>query len=503
MERSLRPDQSAAIGRLRQSLAAGHRRPLLQAPTGYGKTMVASAIVESALAKQKRIIFVVPALSLIDQTIGAFQSEGITEIGVIQGLHEMTNWDQPVQVCSVQTLMRRTAPPADVVLIDEAHRWFDFYGKWMFDEAWTKIPFVGLSATPWTRGLGRYYDDLIIAATTQQMIDQGHLSDFKVYAPAHPDLKGVRTVAGDYHEGDLANAVNTPMLVADTVDTWLQRAEGRPTFVFAVDRVHAKHLQKKFQEHGVSTDYVDAYTDRLEREAVRSRFHRGETKVVCNVGCLTTGVDWDVRCIVLARPTKSEMLFVQMIGRGLRTAPGKDFCLVLDHSDTHLRLGFVTDIHHGKLHQGRERVVAERGMALPKECPQCAFLKPPKVAKCPQCGFVATVINEIENEAGELEELKRAKSKAKPKATMAEKEIFYRGLLFIAQERQYKSGWAANQYKEKFKVWPNDFRSAIAMEPTQEVRNWVKSRMIAYAKAKAKTSNQPQASGGQYAPAAR
>lgn len=496
MERALRPDQLDAIGRLRQSLAAGHKRPLLQAPTGYGKTMVASAIVESALAKGKRIIFVVPALSLIDQTISAFQTEGITEIGVIQGMHEMTNWDQPVQVCSVQTLMRRKAPMADVVLIDEAHRWFDFYGKWMFDEAWRKIPFVGLSATPWTRGLGRFFDDLIVAATTQDMIDRGHLSDFKVFAPAHPDLKGVRTVAGDFHEGDLGKAVNTPILVADTVQTWLDRAQDRPTFVFAVDRVHAKHLQQKFQERGVATDYVDAYTDRIEREAVRSRFHRGETKVVCNVGCLTTGVDWDVRCIVLARPTKSEMLFVQMIGRGLRTAPGKDHCLVLDHSDTHLRLGFVTDIHHPKLDMGRERVVAERGIALPKECPQCAFLRPPKVAKCPQCGFIATPVNGVQSADGELEELTGRKAK-KPKATMAEKEVFYRGLLFIAQEKNYKPGWAANKYREKFKVWPNDFRQTEAAEPTPEVRSWVKSRQIAYAKGRAK------ADGGQHAAAVR
>ncbi len=478
----LRDYQRTAIDNLRASLQAGHKRPMLQAPTGAGKTLVAAAIVDSALQRGKRVIFCVPALSLIDQTVSAFQTQGITELGVIQGYHEMTNWDQPVQVCSVQTLMRRKAPSADLVLVDEAHRWFDFYGKWMLDEAWRKIPFVGLSATPWTRGLGRYYDDLIVAATTQSMIEAGHLSDFKVYAPGHVDLKGVRTVAGDYHEGDLTKAVNTSALVADTVQTWLQRANNRPTLVFAVDRLHAKHLQQKFSEAGVAVDYVDAFTDRLEREAVRARFHRGDTQVVCNVGVLTTGVDWDVRCIVLARPTKSEMLFVQMIGRGLRTAPGKDHCLVLDHSDTHLRLGFVTDIHHERLDDGRERVTGEKRMSLPKECPQCAYLKPPKCSTCPACGFKAVPVNQTEHGDGELAELKRGKPKFNP--TMDEKAAFYAGLQWIGTHKGYKSGWAANKYREKFKVWPNSLSWVLPAPPAPEVSSWVKSRQIAYAKAR-------------------
>jgi superfamily II DNA or RNA helicase len=92
---------------------------------------------------------------------------------------------------------------------------------------------------------------------------------------------------------------------------------------FAVDRVHAKHLQAKFQAAGIVTAYIDAYTATPERNRIAKAFHRGDIKVVTNVGCLTTGIDWDVRCIILARPTKSEMLFVQMVGRGLRAAGAK------------------------------------------------------------------------------------------------------------------------------------------------------------------------------------
>jgi superfamily II DNA or RNA helicase len=130
----------------------------------------------------------------------------------------------------------------------------------MTDPAWQSRPFIGLSATPWTPGLGRYFDDLIIAATTQTLISEGYLAPFRVFAPSHPDLTGVRTVAGDYHEGDLSGTMNNNLLVADIVDTWKQRGENRPTFCFAVDRAHAKNLQKKFTEAGVPTGYIDAYT---------------------------------------------------------------------------------------------------------------------------------------------------------------------------------------------------------------------------------------------------
>lgn len=493
--RTLHDHQARAIQMLRSSLSAGKRRPILQASTGFGKTVVAGAIINSALAKNKRVAFVVPAISLVDQTVSSFWDDGVRNVGVIQADHFRTDWSRPVQVCSIQTVQARGYPEADLVLVDECHKVFKCQTDWIADPAWQKVPFIGLSATPWSTGLGKIYDDLLIASTTQDLIDKGFLSKFRVFAPSHPDLTGVRTQRGDFVEADLAKAVNKRHIVADVVETWLKLGEGRPTLVFAVDRAHAKSLQQRYEEVGIPCGYIDAFTTDDERRIVARKFKSGEYPVVTSVGTLTTGVDWDVRCIVLARPTKSEILFTQIIGRGLRTAPGKDDCIILDHSDNHTRLGFVTDIKHETLSMGeRTTAQARSSEAMPKECSQCTFLRPAKVLQCPACGFKPKPVSQVQTFDGALNEVVRGKgtkltgplNTVRMGATWVPLGEFYGMLRHRATERGYSDGWASNQYREAVGTWPNNYKFAAVIPPSPEVSSWLKSRMIAYAKGKGK-----------------
>jgi DNA repair protein RadD len=478
--RTLRPYQQDAIAELRQAIGHGSRRPMLQLPTGGGKTAIAGEIIRLALAKGGRVAFCVPAVSLIGQTVESFAQAGILDVGVIQAQHPMWNPGASVQVCSIQTIERRAFPDVTLVIVDEAHRMFKVIAKWM--DGWPHTVFVGLSATPWAKGLGKLYDNLIIGGTTAQMIADGYLSDFRVFAPSHPDLTGVKTVAGDYHEGQLADAMDKPKLIGDAVESWLKLGEGRPTIVFAVNRAHAKHLQNEFERAGVSAGYIDAYTDMEERARIAEAFADGEIQVVCNVGCLTTGVDWDVRCIVLCRPTKSKMLFVQMMGRGLRTADGKSDLIIIDHSDTHLNLGFVTDIHETTLDDGKhkESSKTEKEQPLPKECSKCHFLKPPKTAECPACGFKPERQSEIEHEEGELQEIRGKKKRY----STEEKQRWYSMLIGVCRNRGYQDGWAYHKYMSKFGVAPSNKFSKSPLAPDAEVWGWVKHMQIREAKRK-------------------
>lgn len=489
MKSELRPHQIAAVAATRRSLASGKRRPMVQLPTGAGKTVIAAGIVEMAVAKGNPVAFVVPAVSLIDQTVERFAAEGIIDVGVIQANHHLNRPERMVQVCSEQTLVRRGMPQTPLVIVDEAHRKSAFLASQMQDEARHRTVWIGLSATPWSRGLGKLYDDLIIPTTMAELISQGWLSPFRVFAPSHPDLSAVRKVAGEFHEGDLGEAMNQDGLVADVVETWKARAEGRPTLVFAVDRTHAKTLQQRFEAAGVPAGYIDAYTDTVERKVIERRLAAGDISVVVNVGCLTTGVDWDVRCIVLARPTTSEMLHVQIIGRALRTAPGKIDALILDHADNHARLGFVTDIHHEELDGGKAKRATQREATapLPKDCPSCSFLRPAKVRECPNCGFVPEPASAIQEADGELVELKadgsrgKAGRSKKPVVTREEKQRWWSGLLAIGRDRGYKPTWAAAKYKDRFGAWPRGLDD-IPEPPALDILGWVKSQQIAYAK---------------------
>ena len=485
--RALRPYQDKAVQSLAQSLRTGHKHPLLMLPTGGGKTLTAAHIVQRALDKGNRVTFCVPTISLIDQTVQAFWDEGIRDVGVIQADHPMTNAWRPVQVASLQTLGRRDRPSTDLVIVDEAHQVFKAVPEWMAAEP--DLRFVGLSATPWTIGLGKIYDDLIVAARMTELIEAGYLSKFRVFAPSHPDLSGVHVRAGDYAEDELADAMSKPEITADVVKTWLALAENRPTLVFGVNRAHAQQLHRDFEAAGVASAYIDAYTDRHERDAVRRSFHDGDIRVVCNIGTLTVGIDWDVRCLVLARPTKSEALYQQIVGRALRVAEGKEDALILDHSDTTLELGFVTDIHHDILSTGTRRENSGSGKdktpRKPKECPACHRLKPVGIHVCPSCGFAPVHVAEIEVHEGELVQMKGRKAPD----DMATKQIWYSGLLWIAKDRGYKSGWAAQKFKVKFGVWPAHSLSEVHQPPPMAVRNWVKAQAIAWAAVQKKSQH--------------
>jgi DNA repair protein RadD len=493
MNRELWPHQRQGLEALRQSISQGIRRIVLCAPTGSGKTLLSTAIIEGARKKGNKVAFVLSSLSLVDQTVEAFYADGIRDISVIQGGHRMTDWSRGVQICSIQTLASRGAfPTAQVVIIDECHVLHQAHKKWLTDPDWQDVPFIGLSATPGTRGLGKYFQTLLTVSTTSELIEAGYLSPFKVFGVGHPDLSGVKITAGDYQENQLSEAMQQGTLTADIVKTWKERWGKDKTLCYAVDCAHAKSIQERFEQAGIACGYQDARTLDDERRDIKRKFHSGEYPVVVNVATLTTGTDWNCHCLILARPTKSSMLFQQIIGRCLRTSPDKEIAIILDHSDTTARLGFVTEIHWDSLDDGKpkDKSVVEKKVALPKVCESCSFLKPPKTKKCPNCGHETTIRSEIVEADGELIEftpgMMRTKAPSRPKVSEGERRAFYADLRGYAAEHGYNSGWAFHKYVEKYQEKPprgfDDVPPSAEVSPI--VASWIKSRAIAWAKSK-------------------
>lgn len=491
MNRELYDYQQEAIDALRDTFRGNVRRVVLGLPTGGGKTMIASAIIERANEKGQRTTFVVPSISLIDQTYEKFRAEGLDDLGVIQANHPMTNYARRNQICSIQTLKSRGYfPDSKIILVDEVHQLHDHHKKWLSDQAFAQAYFIGLSATPWTKGLGRYFDTLLIAARMQDLIDKGRLSKYRIFACPRADVSGVKITAGDYQVDQLSKASQKGTLTADIVHTWKTKWGQDKTLVFCVDCAHAQVIHERFKEAGVLSAYQDASTPGVDREDIRRGFHAGIYQVVCNVGTLTTGVDWDVRCLSFARPTKSEMLYVQIIGRALRTAEGKEHAVILDHTDTTMDLtggAGPVGIEHDRLDDRADNAKdppAERKAAVAKPCPACAALAMRIARVCQNCGheFPHTTVETADGELTELVPGQRHKAAGKREYTMAEKREWFGMLLCYARRHDYADGWASHKYREKFDVWPADKRGVPVIEPSWEVEQWIKYRQIVYAK---------------------
>jgi DNA repair protein RadD len=495
---NLRPYQKVVIVECDQVIANGKGRPLIVAPTGAGKTVIAAAIIQKATAQQRRVLVLGHTREIIKQTslkLSGYQ----VEHGIIQA-DLVGDVDQSVQVASIQTLWSRAMrsdrmalPATDLLVVDEAHHCpANTYRQII--KSYPNAVLIGLTATPCRgdgRGLGGIFDVIIECPQVPELIQQGFLVRTHVYAPIDPDLKGVKTRVGDYVASQLAERMDRDDLVGDIVSHWHKYGQRRKTVCFAVDVKHSIHVRDEFIKSGVIAEHVDGSTPKADRDAVLARLASGETELVTNCMVLTEGWDLpDVSCVILARPTKKLGLYRQMVGRVLRPAPGKFNALVLDHSGAVFRHGFVEDRVEWTLDPEKratnpvhvERLVGTSGSRL-LECSQCAAMRIAGEA-CQNCGFLpqrpprAIVFRE-----GDLVRVDRKDRKAKASSDPNEQMRWHAMLAYIADERGCKTGWVAHRFKEKFGHWPPT-RSLTAMAPSPEVLSWVRSRDIAYAKAK-------------------
>jgi len=470
----LREFQTNAVSMLRQSIGQGKIAPLLVMSTGAGKTRTAAAICKSATEKGKRVLFITPRRGLTLQAEQAFYDLGIESGIIMAGIEHDPR--HRVEVASMDTIISRLGKDhmtnallgvqaADILIVDEAHlsvskKRQEFLLAALAGEYDKRKIVIGLTASPCVNGgggLGAVYDDLLVPVTMSELIDQGYLVQPRYYAAEKPDLSDVKMTGGEYQADGLGDAFADNVIMGDVVTNWWRIAKDTSTVVFTPTRANAASLVERFIGAGVKAEYLDANTTDEDRAEIYSRVTRGRTKVICNVGIVSLGVDIPrIQTVVMATATKSVAKWMQAVGRALRPYEGKDCAFIIDHGGMSIDAGmgpveFITDWSLDDKTTIQDRTESRKiENKEPKEitCKKCKTVFKGR-RTCPACGNeMKQKTEEIEYYEADLKEVKRKK------VDKNDKQRVWNDCIYTAQYRGLKCGAAAHMYKKQIGTWP-------------------------------------------------
>lgn len=279
---------------------------LFQMPTGTGKTTVFSEIVRRARLKNKTILIVVHRKELVEQIVDRLSNFEI-EAGIISGQFK-PDTEKEVQVATIQSLSNRQYPAADIIIIDECHHAKAATYKKLW-EIYPKARFLGVTATPIRmsgEGFSDLFDILVNCGKLSEFVAQGYLVKVRHLVGMTPNLSSIRVKMNDYAQDELGELMQDTELMADLVESYHKKAEGKKTIVFAVNIEHSRQIVQRYRMEGIPADHIDANTPKKEREEILQRFRDGQIKVLSNVDIVSEGFDVpDCEVVQLARPTKS------------------------------------------------------------------------------------------------------------------------------------------------------------------------------------------------------
>ena len=344
----LRPYQSKLSSDICAAWAAGHRRVLAQLPTGGGKTVLFSDVASDFISRGLRVLVIAHREEIITQAASKLATATGSPVGIIKAGYPFEPQHQ-LQVASIQTLVNRldVAGDFDLIVIDECHH---HQGGNSYGKALSQYPdalILGVTATP-IRGDGGGFDDLydvlVCGPTTGELIDGGHLARYRLIADEHQmSTKGVKITAGEFNQKQLAAANDIIELAGSIVGSYREQADGKRAIVFAINVAHSKAIAAAYTQAGIPAAHLDGDSTPDERKTALTAFADGSIRVLTNCALFTEGFDLPaIEVVQIAKPTKSLGLWLQMLGRGLRTAPGKDEAILIDHSDNWRRLGTPT-----------------------------------------------------------------------------------------------------------------------------------------------------------------
>ena len=490
----LRPHQEKALLLSRDSMRRNLKRPIIAAPTAFGKTILAGQMMKNCQDAGKVGWFFCDRVQLIKQTIEQFSKMGI-DFGVRQADHELHNPKATIQIASIQTVAamvnkhKRRLPEFDLAIVDECHTQYDVIQQ--IQDTYNNIQIIGLTATPYSKGLGLRYNNLIVPITQRELLDLGYLCPVRYYGGEHIDMSKIKSVnPNTYKTADIERETdaNSDKLAGCIIDNWFKYGENAQTIAFSPTQNLSKNLVERFNAAGISAEHIDCNFSQEDREALFEAHDNGEFKVLSCAQLLNTGYDApQVRCIVDCYPVKSITTYVQRVGRLMRTCEGKEYAIYLDHASNFDQFGFAEDIVPEYLddgtttHNESDLVKKEKKEPKKRECPQCMQMM--VGIACKACGYEVPVAEQIEDDGKLLVEREAQEGKKANQTDSREtKEQFLSELEWYAESKNYKKGWAGNKYRAKYGVWPNKTDSHPVSGITKITSNWLKHERIKYAR---------------------
>ena len=485
----LRPYQVESIEDLRSRFRQGHTKIVLAAPTGAGKSVMMLEIISGAEKKGSRSLFICERRILVEQFSRHLDSIGVDH-GVLMANHWRFRPHAKVQVASAQTLERmETWPAFDLVFIDELHACCRASVINMLKTRPT-LKVIGATATPFHPAIAEHFTAVTSIISMSQLVENGSLVPFRVFVAKEIDTTGVHMVAGEWKKDELETRGR--QIVGDIVTDYIRISQDvfggyRKTICFSCGVAHGADLVQRFGEAGINAVQLTYKDDDDYKAEVLADFAKPDTgiQMLVSADILTRGYDQtDVEHVILARPLKKSFSsHVQMVGRGARPHPGKDFCIIQDNAGNWLRFAELWGslFEHGV--QSLESDADKKPKPEPSDkekdaakCPSCGALWPGNSDACANCGHVRARKSAVVEVAGEMLELS---SKPKKDAySMEYKTAFYAQLLGYAEEKGYKPGFAFWKFQDKF-GFPPEFTGVLPSRAGEEVRNFALSRIIA------------------------
>lgn len=519
--------QSIAISMLKESYKKKNKRTIIHSATSSGKTILAGLIFRMVFQKnpESQCWFIAPRTTLLDQTKKEFEKHFGYDCGIVQGSSEV-DLTKHVQIATIQTLANRLTSkkdhvfdafnslPVSMIAIDEAH--LQFKGYEIVKDAWD-CHMAGLTATPFSRGMGLFWQDMVRPKEMKELIQNGTIADYRVKSCISIDRSKLRkTSTGEYKDSDVED--ETGRIIGDVYKEWndSEDMKGRPFLGFSQTIATCIALSQLFNENGANTAFVHSKMSDDDVQNTLDAFKAGFYDGIFSVVKLIEGFDFPeasamIDCAPLS-PSKddpnipnSPQRYVQKLGRVIRKHTDKEYALVHDHANNYNQYGEIELIEDlfptlddGKKTEPKELTLEERKKRTVRECSKCGMVVKGQI--CSFCGHKTKKptqfleAGDLEFVKGEMVELRGSSlKKSKDKKPKMEKLDFAKQLKSYCNTVKFRKpsanvkGIYAHKYKSYFGVWPRgetNFERVGQKVTTPGFDSWIKSQNIRYAKSK-------------------